>query len=63
MSSSSQSQNSLFRQQQRLYRSSIYLTKTKVPTLYTQPITNEHNSNKGIYLLYPIRSIHLFLIR
>ncbi|KAG1050864.1 hypothetical protein G6F46_007576 [Rhizopus delemar] len=47
MSSSSQSQNSLFRQQQRLYRSSIYLTKTKVPTLYTQPISNEHNSNKG----------------
>ncbi|OBZ91432.1 Tethering factor for nuclear proteasome sts1 [Choanephora cucurbitarum] len=35
---SSQSQNSLFRQQQHLYRSAHYLAKSKVPTLYTPPI-------------------------
>ncbi|CAO3661559.1 unnamed protein product [Rhizopus stolonifer] len=44
--SSSQSQNSLFRQQQRLYRSSIYLSKTKVPTSYTPPVTHEQNHSR-----------------
>ncbi|KAI9357216.1 hypothetical protein BD770DRAFT_345181 [Pilaira anomala] len=41
--SSSQSQNSLFRQQQRLYRSSHYLAKPKEPTLYTPP-SNDGNT-------------------
>lgn len=35
--SSSPSQNSLFRQQQHLYRSAHYLAKSKTPTLYTPP--------------------------
>ncbi|CAO3609540.1 unnamed protein product [Mucor hiemalis] len=34
------SQNSLFRQQQHLYRSAHYLAKSKAPTLYTPPSTN-----------------------
>ncbi|KAK4518484.1 uncharacterized protein ATC70_008702 [Mucor velutinosus] len=35
--SSSPSQNSLFRQQQHLYRSAHYLAKSKIPTSYTPP--------------------------
>lgn len=46
--SSSQSQNSLFRQQQRLYRSSHYLAKPKEPTLYTPP-SNDGNTKGNTY--------------
>jgi hypothetical protein len=46
--SSSQSQNSLFRQQQHLYRSAHYLAKSKLPTLYTPPPSSSHDgSTKG----------------
>ncbi|KAI8073666.1 Cut8 six-helix bundle-domain-containing protein [Thamnidium elegans] len=43
--SSSQSQNSMFRQQQHLYRSAHYLAKSKTPTLYTPP--SNDGSTKG----------------
>ncbi|KAG2190606.1 hypothetical protein INT46_002026 [Mucor plumbeus] len=43
--SSSQSQNSLFRQQQHLYRSAHYLAKSKIPTSYIPP--SQDGSVKG----------------
>ncbi|KAG2213905.1 hypothetical protein INT47_001174 [Mucor saturninus] len=44
---SSQSQNSLFRQQQHLYRSAHYLAKSKAPTLYTPPPPSNEGTTKG----------------
>lgn len=44
---SSQSQNSLFRQQQHLYRSAHYLAKSKAPTLYTPPPPSADGAVKG----------------
>lgn len=49
--SSSQSQNSLFRQQQHLYRSAHYLAKSKIPTSYIPP--SQDGSVKGIIIIYP----------
>lgn len=44
---SSQSQNSLFRQQQHLYRSAHYLAKSKAPTSYTPPPPSADGAVKG----------------
>lgn len=49
--SSSQSQNSLFRQQQHLYRSAHYLAKSKIPTSYIPP--SQDGSVKGMIIIYP----------
>ncbi|CAO3599795.1 unnamed protein product [Absidia cylindrospora] len=44
--SSSSSQNSIFRQQQHLYRSSHYMAKAKQPSFYTPPTTPNTHSTK-----------------
>ncbi|KAI8875654.1 Cut8-domain-containing protein [Backusella circina FSU 941] len=42
------SQNSLFRQQQQLYRSAHYLAKAKAPTFYTPPSNDSSKSKKRL---------------